>query len=161
MTRIIILLLAAAIASGVAMQSDWPAFAQTSAEPAPSAQPAPSPQPVPSPQPAPSPPKRPAPPAKPSAGCTWLGVRTVQALMRDDLVAASDFQRLYQSFGCPPQQLRITLDCVVKYGTPISPGQVQELVNACWERPAQPVIPAPGPQRLDKPQTEKPKTDKR
>lgn len=149
MTRISILLLAAAFAGGVAVETSTSAAAQTPAEPAPLA------------QPVPSPPKRPAPPAKPSAGCSWLGVRTVQALMRDDLVAAGDLQRLYQSFGCPPPQLRITLDCVVKHGTPISPGQVQELVNACWERPAQPVIPAPGPQRLDKPQTEKPKTDKR
>lgn len=158
MTRIIILLLAAAVTGGVAMEASAPAMAQTPAEPTPSAQAA---EPAPSAQPAPSPPKRPAPPTKPSAGCTWLGVRTVQALMRDDLVAASDFQRLYQSFGCPQQQLRVTLDCVVKYGTPISSGQVQELVNACWERPAQPVIPAPGPQRLDKPQPEKPKTDKK
>jgi hypothetical protein len=79
----------------------------------------------------------------------------VQALIRDDLVAAGDFQRLYQSFGCPQQQLRVTLDCVVKHGTPISPGQVQELVTACWERPVQPVIPAPGPQRLDKPKPDK------
>lgn len=149
MIRILILLLAAAVASGVAMETSAPAVAQTPAQQAPSA------------QPAPSPPKRPAPPAKPSPGCTWLGVRVVQSLIRDDLVAAGDFQRLYQSFGCPPQQLRITLDCVVKYGTPISPGQVQELVNACWDRPTQPVIPAPGPQRLDKPQPEKPKTDKK
>ncbi|MBI2586289.1 MAG: hypothetical protein HYW28_10555 [Rhodospirillales bacterium] len=135
MTRISIFLLAAAVAGGVAMQPGWSAVAQT--------------------------PAAPAPPAKPSPGCTWLGVRVVQSLIRDDLVAAGDFQRLYQSFGCPQQQLRITLDCVVKYGTPIAPGQVQELVNACWDRPTQPVIPAPGPQRLDKPQPEKPKTDKK
>ncbi|MBI2977553.1 MAG: hypothetical protein HYY38_01680, partial [Rhodospirillales bacterium] len=106
MTRISIFLLAAAVAGGVAMQPGWSAVAQTPAAPAPSV------------QPAPSPPKRPAPPAKPSPGCTWLGVRVVQSLIRDDLVAAGDFQRLYQSFGCPQQQLRITLDCVVKYGTP-------------------------------------------
>ncbi len=149
MTRIFNLLVAAAVAGGVAMKHSAPAVAETPAESAPSA------------QPVPAPPKRPAPPAKPSPGCSWLGVRTVQALIRDDLVAASDFQRLYQSFGCPQQQLRITLDCVVKYGTPISPGQVPELVNACWERPAQPAVPAPGPQMLDKPKTDKPKPDKK
>lgn len=121
MKRVVIPSLAALL-GGIAVSAVLPAEAQAPAEP--TAKPAPLPKPVAKPN-----------PAKPTVGCAWIGTRVIHALIRDDVVAAGDFQKLYQSFGCPGNYLRPVLDCVVKNGTPVPGGQAQERVAACWENP--------------------------
>jgi hypothetical protein len=121
MKRVVILPLAAFM-GGIAVSAVLPAKAQSPADPA--ARQAPLPKPVAKPT-----------PAKPTAGCSWIGARVIHALIRDDVVAAGDFQKIYQSFGCPAHHLRPVLDCVVKNGTPVPGGQAQERVASCWENP--------------------------
>lgn len=123
MKRVVVLLLAALL-GGIAMSAAPPADAQAPAGP--SAQPAP---------PKTATKLKPVPKPTPTVGCAWIGTRAIHALIRDDMVAAGDFQKLYLAFGCPAHYLRPVLDCVVKNGTPVPGGQAQERVASCWENP--------------------------
>lgn len=105
-----------------------------------------------------------APAKAPTAGCTWIGKRVVQALLRDDVVAAGDFQNHYKAFDCPTGHLAEVFSCTV---TNIQPGTTagarelnptgaardltaagtREIIDACWTNPrlipAQAAPPAP------------------
>lgn len=88
----------------------------------------------------------------PSAGCTWIGKRIVQALLRDDVVAAGDFQVQYKAFSCPDAYVADAFSCTV---TNVQPGTTagareltatagareltaagtREIIDACWANP--------------------------
>lgn len=99
-------------------------------------------------------------PKAPSAGCTWIGKRIVQALLRDDIVAAGDFQAQYKAFSCPDSYAADAFSCTV---TNIQPGTTagareltpnagareltaagtREIIDACWANPR--LLPAKAP----------------
>ena len=114
--------------------------------PQPKAQDAPQPQPKPVPKaqpkraPAAGEPAAPVaaePPAKPEppAGCAWIGKRVIQSLLRDDAVTAQDFDRLYRTFDCSGEHLRVAFDCTVADGAPQTANEAQTRLDGCWNDP--------------------------
>ena len=70
-------------------------------------------------------------------GCMWIAKRVMLALLRDDIVAASDWQDMYRNFVCPAVRLADAFSCVVSEGPPESAADTRERIDACWEDPAQ------------------------
>lgn len=70
-------------------------------------------------------------------GCMWLAKRVMLALLRDDIVAANDYQDMYKSFVCPAVRLADAFSCVVTEGAPESAGETRERIDTCWEDPSQ------------------------
>lgn len=71
------------------------------------------------------------------AGCMWLAKRVMLALLRDDIVAANDYQDMYRSFVCPAVRLADSFSCVVLEGPPESAADMREKIDSCWEDPSQ------------------------
>ena len=81
-------------------------------------------------------PSTPAPVAQtPAAGCSYLGKRVVQSLLRDDAVTAGDFERVYHTFSCSGEHLRTAFDCTVSAPLPANANDQSARVDACWADP--------------------------
>jgi len=65
--------------------------------------------------------------------CRWLGVRTLRVLLRDDLIAAEGFQRVYRSFGCPSEHLGRAFGCAVPAASLEAANALEAYVEACWK----------------------------
>lgn len=68
-------------------------------------------------------------------GCAWVAKRAMLALLRDDIVAANDYQEMYRSFVCSAVRLADAFGCVVAGGAPESAAEVREKIDVCWEDP--------------------------
>lgn len=68
-------------------------------------------------------------------GCAWLAKRVMLALLRDDIVAANDYQEMYKSFVCPAVRLADAFSCVVAEGAPESASETRERIDLCWADP--------------------------
>ena len=113
---------------------------QRKAQDAPQPKPVPKAQPKRAPAPATGEPAAPVaaePPAKPEppAGCAWIGKRVIQSLLRDDAVTAQDFDRLYRTFDCSGEHLRVAFDCTVADGAPQTANEAQMRLDGCWSDP--------------------------
>ncbi|MCW8860800.1 MAG: hypothetical protein OQJ87_00705 [Rhodospirillales bacterium] len=73
---------------------------------------------------------------KTGSGCTWLGKRVIQALLRDDIVAAGDFHNMFKAFSCATVPLEKAFDCVAESGVPETAVAMRERIDACWDDPA-------------------------
>ena len=107
---------------------------QPKAEPQPKAIPKAQPKSEPSPN-ASTPLKRSEERAEPAPGCGWIGKRVIQSLLRDDAVTAHDFDRLYRTFNCSGEHLRIAFDCTVSGGAPQTANEAQTRLDSCWSDP--------------------------
>jgi hypothetical protein len=72
---------------------------------------------------------------EPAPGCGWIGKRVIQSLLRDDAVTAQDFDRLYRTFNCPGEYLRLAFDCTVVNGAPQTAQDTLIRVDGCWNDP--------------------------
>lgn len=68
-------------------------------------------------------------------GCSWIGRQALMAIVREDIVAASDLIALYERFECAKPHLRLAFDCVVTRRLPEQADKVTARINACWSDP--------------------------
>jgi len=47
-------------------------------------------------------------------GCKWIGTRVVQSLVRDDIIAANEYNDMYKTMACPAKDLILAFSCTVK-----------------------------------------------
>jgi hypothetical protein len=93
--------------------------------------------------------------------CSWLGERAVNNMRSDDLDTAFRHLELYDRFGCPGEHVRISFRCVLQKDQNLqkdakeqkepkeqkdqkdqrATDYVKQLVQACWNDPANPVLP--------------------
>jgi hypothetical protein len=87
--------------------------------------------------------------------CSRLGERAVYNMRSDDLDTAFRHLELYDRFGCPGEHVRISFRCVLQRDQNLQKDPkdqkdqkdqkaidyVQKLVEACWNDPANPVLP--------------------
>ncbi|MBF0248513.1 MAG: hypothetical protein HQL36_10655 [Alphaproteobacteria bacterium] len=85
-------------------------------------------------------------------GCAWIGKRTIQTLLRDDIVAANDYTTMYKTMDCPAKALAEAFSCAVAKinegpgvlsvpggthdpatATAERVGAVRDAVNGCWD----------------------------
>jgi hypothetical protein len=76
--------------------------------------------------------------------CAWTGKRTVQVLVRDDLIAADGFFKFYSAFGCPVPHLGAAFGCTVDEPDLADAKALDARIEACWDDPAAPAT-APQP----------------
>lgn len=69
---------------------------------------------------------------QPAPSCGWIGKRVIQSLLRDDAVTAQDFDRLYRTFECPGDYLRLAFDCTVSDGAPQTAQETLIRIDGCW-----------------------------
>ena len=72
-----------------------------------------------------------------AAECRWLGRRTILMLLRDDLIAAEGFTRMYATLGCPLDHIGPAFTCAVPQD-PLPQAPIQNLetrIDACWQDP--------------------------
>src|SRR5262249_4390178 len=50
--------------------------------------------------------------------CRWLGRRTILMILRDDMIAADGFTRLYTTLGCPVDYIGPAFACAVLVAQP-------------------------------------------
>ncbi len=69
-----------------------------------------------------------APPIKTlnAPGCKWIGTRVVQSLVRDDIIAANEYNDMYKTMACPAKDLILAFSCTVKG---ISPPEDSQTTN--------------------------------
>lgn len=77
-----------------------------------------------------------------NADCGWIGKRTVQVLVRDDLIAADGFFKFYDAFGCPVRHLSEAFSCTVDGLDGADARAVELRIEACWDDPAARLEPA-------------------
>ncbi|MFI5400978.1 MAG: hypothetical protein ACHQZQ_08015 [SAR324 cluster bacterium] len=75
-----------------------------------------------------------APRPESAADCRWLGGRTILMLLRDDLIAADTFARLYAMWGCPVDHIGPAFACAVPLAQPPqNPNQnLEAQIDSCW-----------------------------
>lgn len=75
-----------------------------------------------------------APRPETAADCRWLGGRTILMLLKDDLIAADTFARLYAMWGCPIEHLGPAFACAVPLAQPPqTPNQnLEAQIDSCW-----------------------------
>lgn len=83
-----------------------------------------------------------------SAECAWVGKRTIQVLMRDDLIAADGFLKFYGAFGCSTKFLGEAFGCSLVETDGAPAREVEARIETCWKNPsakatAQPQKPQP------------------
>ena len=71
-----------------------------------------------------------------NADCAWTGKRTVQVLVRDDLIAADGFFKFYNAFGCPVGHLSEAFSCTVDGLGDADARAVEVRIETCWNNPA-------------------------
>jgi hypothetical protein len=71
-----------------------------------------------------------------NADCAWTGKRTVQVLVRDDLIAAEGFFKFYNAFGCPTQHLSEAFSCTVDGLANTDAQALEARIDACWSDPS-------------------------
>jgi hypothetical protein len=71
-----------------------------------------------------------------NADCAWTGKRTVQVLVRDDLIAADGFFKFYNAFGCPVRHLSEAFSCTVDGLGDADARAVEVRIETCWNNPA-------------------------
>jgi hypothetical protein len=76
--------------------------------------------------------------------CRWLGRRAILVLLRDDMIAAEGFIRLYNNMGCPMDHLGQAFGCSVPVAQPTAGPAVEAQVDSCW-RDLKPVRPQTQP----------------
>jgi hypothetical protein len=64
--------------------------------------------------------------------CRLLGRRAIIVLLRDDMIAAEGFIRLYTTFGCPMERLGLAFGCAIPAAPPTSGVNVDAVVDSCW-----------------------------
>jgi hypothetical protein len=87
-----------------------------------------------------------------NAECVWLGRKAVNRLWSDDIDTAFRYIDLYDRFGCPGAHIQAAVRCIVLH-QPVDPKSgdhkpsdtLEFRVNACWNNPASPAIPAATP----------------
>lgn len=77
-------------------------------------------------------------PAQDAAQCAWTGTHVVTLLAREDVVAAGEYLRFYQTFKCPDAHLAEALGCVVSNQFPAeAPARdLVERARLCWSTPS-------------------------
>lgn len=75
-----------------------------------------------------------APGTPPAPECAWTGQRIVQALLRDDVIAADGFLDFYRGFGCPDGHLGRAFGCAVPLANAEAAPRRQQIA-ACWLDP--------------------------
>lgn len=85
--------------------------------------------------PAPGTPKSTIDPRTQEADCAWVGKRTIRVLVRDDLIAAEGFMRLYTAFGCPVPHLSGAFACTFGGSKEMLEFGFENRVEACWSDP--------------------------
>jgi len=90
--------------------------------------------------------------------CVWLGRKAVNRLWNDDIDTAFRHLDLYDRFGCPGAHVQAAVRCLVlhppvpadrksgdKAADPKPSDTLDFRVQACWNNPTSPAIPAPAP----------------
>lgn len=88
---------------------------------------------------------KPAPPAEDAPQCTWTGTHVITLLAREDVLAAGEYLRFYQTFKCPEPYLADALGCVISAQAQ-SDEPARELVERarlCWNNPSMKFLEAP------------------
>jgi hypothetical protein len=67
-----------------------------------------------------------------SPECRWLGRRTVLMLLRDDLIAADGFTRMYTTLGCPLDQIGPVFACVAPQAQVPQGQSLETQIDYCW-----------------------------
>ena len=77
-------------------------------------------------------------PAEQTPQCVWTGSHVITLLAREDVVAAGEYLRFYQTFKCPAARLADALGCMVAaQDVAAGPGrEVTERARVCWSNPA-------------------------
>lgn len=88
---------------------------------------------------------KPNPPAEDAPQCAWTGTHVITLLAREDVVAAGEYLRFYQTFKCPEPHLAEALGCVISAQAQ-SDEPARELVERaklCWNNPSMKFLEAP------------------
>jgi hypothetical protein len=78
-------------------------------------------------------------------GCGWLAERVIQTLLREDTVAARDFQEMYRAFNCPAARLADAFGCAIASGIADKPAEAKTAVAQCWRSPRRHMVKPPRP----------------
>jgi hypothetical protein len=72
-----------------------------------------------------------------AAECRWLGRRTILMLLRDDLIAAEGFTRMYATLGCPLDHIGPAFTCAAPQDPlPQTPNpNLEARIDSCWQDP--------------------------
>jgi hypothetical protein len=65
--------------------------------------------------------------------CRWLGRRTILMILRDDMIAADGFTRLYTTLGCPLDYIGPAFACSVPASQPPAGQNLEARIEACWQ----------------------------
>ncbi|HUC49971.1 MAG TPA: beta-1-3, beta-1-6-glucan biosynthesis protein [Xanthobacteraceae bacterium] len=84
--------------------------------------------------------------------CVWIGRKAVNRLWSDDIDTAFRYIDLYDRFGCPGAHIQAAVRCIVLH-QPVDPKSgdhkpsdtLEFRVDACWNNPTSPAIPAVAP----------------
>lgn len=70
--------------------------------------------------------------------CRWTGQRIVSLLWRDDINTALQHLQIYNTFGCPEEQLRVVFACLIRQGDfdPQGKPALAVRILSCWTNPA-------------------------
>jgi len=82
-------------------------------------------------------------------GCKWIGTRVVLSLVRDDIIAANEYNDMYRTMACPAKDLILAFSCTVK-----------EISNPDGQDGKQSPSIAPANEDTSKPLDEMPRIDK-